>query len=154
MYGASIDHRVKTFNPLSFQFSLKLHQYIYDVEANTATPVIIAQNPPVNNPVVKSLYSIFQASSTPPSTPRYQTSPTNTSAPNDTSMPSSFSSPAMKLFLASTRKSDKTKKDYYGGMHFLDNQEEFTRTFGSHPNLMLSKSIDNDNGLTVSMLQN
>ena len=67
-------------------------------------------------------------------------------------MPSSFSSPAMKLFLASTSKSDKTKKGYYGGMNFLDNQEEFTKTFGSSPTLLPSKPIDNDNGSTISTL--
>ena len=73
MNGESIDHRVKNVNPLSVYFYLKLPQYIYDVEAKTATPVIISQNPPVNNPVAKLLSSIFQASSTPPSTPRDQT---------------------------------------------------------------------------------
>ena len=41
-----------------------------------------------------------------------------------------------------------------GGMNFLDNQEEFTRTFGSPPTLLPSKPMDNDNGLAMSMLHN
>ena len=121
--GASIDHRVITVNSLSFQFSLKLHQYIYDVDANTATPVITSQKPPVTNPVVKSLFSIFQVFSTPRSTLRDQASPKNTFPPNNTFTSGNFSSPAMKIFLASTSKYSKTKIGYYGGMDFLDNQE-------------------------------
>ena len=38
--GAAIDSRVITVNPLSFQFSPKLPQYIYDITAYTATPVV------------------------------------------------------------------------------------------------------------------
>ena len=57
--GAAIDSRVVTVNPLSFQFSLKLPQYIYDITADTATPVVKVCITPVSNNVVKSLTAQF-----------------------------------------------------------------------------------------------
>ena len=57
--GAAIDSRVVTVNPLSFQFSLKLPQYIYDITVDTFTPVVKVCITHVPNNVAKSLTNQF-----------------------------------------------------------------------------------------------
>ena len=106
--GAAIDSRVITVNLLSFQFSLKLPQYIYDITAYTATPVVKVCITPVPNNDAKSLTNLFQSVSTPPSLPDKNKNTPLKSAPLS-STTGVFSSPAMKLFFASasTSKTDK-----------------------------------------------
>ena len=57
--GTEIDSRVITVNPLSFQFSLKLPQYIYNVTVNTATLVVKVCITPAPSTVAKSLTNLF-----------------------------------------------------------------------------------------------
>ena len=104
-----IDYRATIFKPFSFQFCLKLPQYIYDIGKCTATPVAKATSLPVINPVSASLSNLFQANDTPPSTPINQSIGTTT-----ISSTGGFSSPAMKLFLASTNKSNTYLKNAIG----------------------------------------
>ena len=51
--GAAMDSRVITVKPLSFQFSLKLPQYIYDVTADTSIPVVKACITPAPSTVAR-----------------------------------------------------------------------------------------------------
>ena len=58
--GATIDSRITAVNPLLFQFYLKLPQYIYNVSADTATPVLKASNTPAPSSIAKSLTNFFR----------------------------------------------------------------------------------------------
>ena len=58
----------------------------------------------------------------------------------------------MKMCLASTNKSNKNKKGYYGGMQFLDSQKNITLTFGKSPILMPTKPTDRNDWEPVLML--
>lgn len=54
--GTAIDSRVTKGNPLSYQFSFKLPQYI---NTDTATPVVRASIIPAPSTVAKSLTNLF-----------------------------------------------------------------------------------------------
>ena len=66
---AAIDSRVITVNPLLFQFSLKLPQYIHDITADTTIRVVKVCITPAPSTVVKFLTNLFQSVGSPPSSP-------------------------------------------------------------------------------------
>ena len=59
-----------------------------------------------------------------------------------------FYSHAMQLFMSSHNKLLQTTKGYYGGITFLDNQEEFNLIFGLSPVILPSDPMSTDELLT------
>ena len=141
--ASKLDARVTKMPPLNFHFCLRLPQYIYDVAAKTAS---LASAPVCASS--RSLISDFNAiNSTPPSTP------INTGINSVSATSTSYQSPAMKLFLTSSSKSKKERKGYYGGVSFLDSQNEFNLTFGIEPVMLPEKPNDYDSLATSRILQ-
>ena len=106
-----MDSEITTVNPLSFQFYLKLPQYIYDVSDNTATPVLKAISSPAPSSVDKLLNNLFQDASIPPSSPTKGKNSSISYAPNPSST-GVFSFFARILFSASTSNPKSDIKSY------------------------------------------
>ena len=126
--------------PISFQFCLRLPQYVYDTSTKSAA--LVSTSAPQTAPSTSggtSLSQSFLSVASPPATP--QASPPPPPATR-------FSSPKMKLFAQSSTKSNNSKKGYYGDMTFLDNDANFTKTFGDHPTMLPEKPLDS-NHVTV-----
>ena len=141
--ASKLDVRVTKMPPLTIHFCLRLPQYICDVAADKAS---LASVPVCSSS--RSLIFVFNAvNGTPPSTPTnaglISVSVTSTST---------FKSPAMKLFLTSSSKSKKEKKGYYGGVSFLNSQNDFNFTFGIEPVMLPEKPNDYDSVTLINYL--
>ena len=136
--GKVVDKRVNRAEPISFQFCLKLPQYLYDTNTKNVSPIAPIST---QSNTARSLSSCFAATTT-PSTPSTSTNTTSTTSSSTTS---AVKSPAMQLlFKKNSSSSGSDKKGFYGALTFLDSQMEFDSVFGKSPQILPSNPLQND----------
>ena len=144
MNSSSVDARISTMPDLSFYFCLKLPQSTYNSANGTVTAIGGSSIQGTCSGVAQNLGKCFNvASNTPPSTP------TSTKLVNATT----GSSPAMTLFLSTQKTKSNLKQSYYGDTSFLDTQEAFNLTFGTHPIILPSSPTSTKSESCLSVIQ-